>query len=896
MDNKTNLASFDEERRRRMAVERDLNLRLRQQEAIAALGEYALRCRDLDALFAEAVRLVTLTLDMELCKILQLLPNGKELLLRAGTGWTDGLVGSITVGAELNSQAGFTLLSDQPVIVSDTSAETRFAESKLLQDHQVMSGMSVVIPGRSRPFGVLGVHSRHKRDFVQHDTRFIKAIASILASSVERFHTEEELRRSRDEMAIILQGITEGVTVQDTTGKIIFANQSAAHWIGFDSVEALLTARPTEILARFILYDENGDPFPVEKLPGRLSVQNARQETARVRFRVKETGEERWSIVDAAPIFDDSGRVMQTVNIFRDITDMALSEQYQKLLAEASEQLSTSLGYREILARIAQLSVPNLADWCIVDLLADSQELQRIAVVHKDPARLQLAAEYQALYPASLESDNGVSRVLRTGQPEYYPKITDEMLSSMAHDETHLAMLRALGIVSAIVVPLSVRGKTFGAITFIWAESGRRFRQRDIELTAELARRAAIVVENARLYQEAQELNAELEQRVENRTRQLEQSYQRVAQEVEERRRAEQALQKSETLLNSLFESAPDAAILVDSTSQIVRVNQQAEQLFGYRREELFGRPIDLLIPARLRGYHARQRAHYFEDMVTRSMGAGLELSALRKDGQELPVDIMLSPVHTEQGELVICSVRNITEQKRLHAELAETHQRLFESIEAERLSLSQELHDGPIQDLYGIGLNLEALRADLPPGEALDTLMAAKDNLQMVIQGLRTICGELRPPTLAQFGLEKAIRSHLAKLRETHPGISFKAELMNDGALLSERARLALYRVYQNAVSNTLRHAGAKNILIDFRIEADEIHFVIQDDGKGFSIPRRWVDLAREGHFGLVGMIERVEAIGGRLEVESEIGRGTTVRVSVPRESAAMPAVPAVN
>jgi PAS domain S-box-containing protein len=392
-------------------------------------------------------------------------------------------------------------------------------------------------------------------------------------------------------------------------------------------------------------------------------------------------------------------------------------------------------------------------------------------------------------------------------------------------------------------------------------------------------------VENARLYQEIQIANEDLEKRVVERTRELQQANDRLLREVEERRKTEVALQKSEVMLASLFEAAPDATVLVDLAGRIVRVNRQAETLFGYERDELVGSPVDRLIPPRLRGSHTRKRLRYLQQMVNRAMGEGSDLYALRKDRSEFPVEIMLNPVQTEQGEMIICAIRDRTEQKRLQAELAEIHRRLYESIEAERLTISQELHDGPIQELYAIGIYLETLKDLLTTSRDADDLLQIKRNVQGIIQSLRGICGDLRPPTLNHFGLEKSIRSHLAHIRETHPELAIETHLMSDGSRLSERARLALYRVYQNAVSNTIRHAGATLIRVTFKIEEGEVFLSIQDNGKGFARPRKWVDLAREGHFGLVGMIERVESIGGTLEIDSAPGKGTLLRVTVPLE-----------
>ncbi len=453
-------------------------------------------------------------------------------------------------------------------------------------------------------------------------------------------------------------------------------------------------------------------------------------------------------------------------------------------------------------------------------------------------------------------------------------------------------MIRALGLRSVLIVPLIARGRILGAITLIWAESGRQYRARDVELSQELAHRAALAIDNARLFQEAQVSNAELEVRVADRTLELVEATLELANEMDERQKTELALQKSEMMLSSVFEFAPDAIFLIDPDGRIARVNQQAELLFGFSRSELVGKLIDELVPMHFRRSHAGKRRSYMREPITRSMGAGLDLFALRKDGLEFPVDIMLSPVQTEEGERVICAVRNISEQKRLQADLAETHRRLFESVEAERLRISQDLHDGPIQDLYGVALYMQMLRDFVQGTQQLEEFQAATASIQAVIQSLRVICGELRPPVLSQFGLKKAIRSHLGKVRENNPDVVIESDLMNDGLALTERTRLALYRVYQNAISNVIRHAGANHIWVDFRLEEGEIRLEIKDNGRGFTVPGKWIDLAREGHFGLVGMTERVEAIGGHMQVESEKGQGTTVRVVVPLDNSVLSAV----
>ena len=154
---------------------------------------------------------------------------------------------------------------------------------------------------------------------------------------------------------------------------------------------------------------------------------------------------------------------------------------------------------------------------------------------------------------------------------------------------------------------------------------------------------------------------------------------------------------------------------------------------------------------------------------------------------------------------------------------------------------------------------------------------------MQGVIQSLRTIAGELRPPALAPYGLEKAIRSHSQDFQEVHPDLKVRINLMPDGQQLSEPVRLALFRIYQTAMTNILRHAQATELDIRLSLDDRDVTLEIEDNGVGFHVPSRLIELARQGHLGLVSATERAEAVGGKLKVFSEPGQGTKLRVTVP-------------
>jgi PAS domain S-box-containing protein len=188
------------------------------------------------------------------------------------------------------------------------------------------------------------------------------------------------------------------------------------------------------------------------------------------------------------------------------------AERRAHYLSEASRVLASTLDYQKTLAQVAQLAVPNLADWCAVDMAGEDGSMIRLAVAHTDPAKVEWANELQKRYPVDMDAPQGVPNVLRTGVSELYSDIPDEMLAAAAIDEEHLRIMREIGFTSAMVVPLNVHGRTLGAITFVTAESGRHYGQSDLVFAEDLARRAATAIDNARLYREAQDARRSAEE------------------------------------------------------------------------------------------------------------------------------------------------------------------------------------------------------------------------------------------------------------------------------------------------------------------------------------------------------------------------------------------------
>jgi PAS domain S-box-containing protein len=193
----------------RKRVQAELKTRAKQQAAVAELGQQALAGNQVSHLMNQAVAQIAQILNVEYCKVLELLPDRNAVLLRAGVGWKDGLVGHATVSVGLDSQAGYTLLSSEPVIVEDLRREVRFNGPSLLHEHGIVSGLSVIIPGQNHPYGVLGAHTTRQRKFTKDDVHFLQATANVLASAINRQQAEAALRRAHNDLEIRVQERTQ---------------------------------------------------------------------------------------------------------------------------------------------------------------------------------------------------------------------------------------------------------------------------------------------------------------------------------------------------------------------------------------------------------------------------------------------------------------------------------------------------------------------------------------------------------------------------------------------------------------------------------------------------------------------------------------------------------------
>ena len=766
-----------------------------------------------------------------------------------------------------------------PAWISDVAHDSNFPRGKVAMKNQLHGAFGFPIGSNDETTGVIEFFSPEVRPLDKAFLHLMTALGSQIGQFIERKRAEEALRLSREQQAIILQGVADGILAQDPKGRVIYANEAAARLFGYPSPQAILEVAAAKVLQNFQVVDETGEPISGDQLPGQRALRGEPPKVTTVRFRDLRTGEGRWALVNASPVLNEQGKVQFAINIFhdvterrqaeegisrlasivessedaiisktvdgiiltwnpsaarlygytaeeaigqsiemlyppdrrnefqetterlkrgeptplhdtahvkkdgtridvsvsdsaikdsagkvtrastivRDITERKRTEERQHLLVEASSVLASSLDYEETLASVARLAVPQIADWCAVDILKDDGTLERVAIAHVDPQKVKLAQELERRYPTDPNASYGIHNVLRAGKSEFVPYASDAQIAAGARNVEHLKMLVELGLKSYIIAPLTARGRTLGALTLVSAESGRRYTPADLALAEELARRAALSVDNARLYRDAQRLNEELEQRVISRTIELQNTNRDLHAEIKERQQATEQLR----LLSAHLQSA---------------------------REE-------------------------------------------------------------------------------------------------ERLRIAREIHDELGQVLTAIKIDVSLLGekladkgAKLERGSLVEEIDSTNKLIDQTIQKMRHIIRELRPEILDHLGLSAAIEWQVQEF-QTRTGIECAFTSAIDDAHLDLDRATAVFRILQEALTNVARHAQATRVAISLKEEAGNLLLEIRDNGRGITEN----ELANQKSFGIVGMRERALAFDGEVKVEQALGGGTRVLARIP-------------
>ncbi|MFN7949682.1 MAG: ATP-binding protein [Blastocatellia bacterium] len=316
---------------RRQAEDR-LKERARQQQAVARLGERALVNRDFQALLADAVRLIRETIEVEFCAMLQLQPDGQRLRAAALAGWTADPHEQAGAATGTSSQAGYTLLTSEPVIVRDARTETRFSIPATFSEYRIRSGLSVIIPGLTQPFGVLAAHTIRRRAFTRDDITFMQSFAHIIAEAQRRWQAEAQVAESRQRLQVTLASIGDAVIATDEAGRVTLLNGIAQKLTGWQEADA--HGRPLREVFHIINEkSRQGVESPVDRVIREGTIVGLANHT----LLVGRDGQERPVEDSGAPIRAADGKLLGVVLVFRDVTERRRAEQEREDLLQREQ-------------------------------------------------------------------------------------------------------------------------------------------------------------------------------------------------------------------------------------------------------------------------------------------------------------------------------------------------------------------------------------------------------------------------------------------------------------------------------------------------------------------------------------------------------------------------------
>jgi PAS domain S-box-containing protein len=449
-------------------------------------------------------------------------------------------------------------------------------------------------------------------------------------STLEARSHQESLRESEERFRLMVEGVKDyAIFMLDPGGCVTTWNDGAERIVGYGE---------EEILGRHF-----SSFYPEEDVERGHSEDVLRAALAEGRYveegsKVRQDGSRFWASAVITTLRDRKGNLKGFSMVVHDTTERKHADDVLRFLAESGATLSSSLDYRDTLANVARLAVPILADWCAVDVMEEDGSVERLAVEHSDPEKVALAYELQERYPSDPEATRGVRKVLQTGEPDMMAEIPDELLDQAAMDVEHRTIMRELGVRSYMVVPMVARGRSHGAITLVSAESGRRYEETDLRLAEELARRAALAVDNAKLYEEAQR-------------------------EIAERREAEEALLQSEGRYRTVVKQAAEGIFIVDiDTKLILEANAAYRNLLGYTAQDMLGLGLTLYDVVA----HDRKSIDlYLEQIQEEGVHFIGERRHRRKDGSLVDVEVSSSVISYGGGEALCVIVHDITERKR---------------------------------------------------------------------------------------------------------------------------------------------------------------------------------------------------------------------------------------
>jgi signal transduction histidine kinase len=620
------------------------------------------------------------------------------------------------------------------------------------------------------------------------------------------------------------------------------------------------------------------------------------------------------AVLNSVAVAGDEGDTLLRV-FLSDVTEQKRVDEVRQFLSKANARLAGSLDYHTTLANIAHLCVPFLADWCVVDVLEDDGSIQRLVVAHVDRAKDDLARELQRRYPPAANPRHIVSKVISTGKSNIMSEVGDSVLVDAARDIEHLRILRELGVKSHMIVPLTARQRALGAITFVSAESGRRYGNADLALAEELAHRAGLAVENARLYRKAEEaatqerrhathlqglnraaltINSHLTlktvlQMITEHARELIGAHEAITSLVDRR--------SGNQLINAVSFSAryeawrhysahpDDSGIysLVMRTNMPVRMTQ--DELEAHPMWRNFGKEAGKHPP--LRGWLAAPLI----DSQGNNMGL-IQLSD-KYEGEFAEEDVAIAVQLAQMASVAVTNAHLYQE-----AQEAVTARDEFLSIASHELrtpltSLILQLQNmlRSIRDSGTEGVSPQRLQTRLEGALTQSQRLARLVNELLDVSRITSGHLDLQ---LEEVDLAGVVREVLERFEEELQLSGSEVSVSIPLAVVGRWDRFRLDQVVTNLLSNAIKYGRGRRVEITIEATGDSALLKVRDEGVGIAaqdlerVFSRFEHAGSGRNYGGLGLglyiVRRtVEAMGGSVRAESELGAGSTFVVELP-------------
>jgi PAS domain S-box-containing protein len=480
---------------KRQEAELALEIHADQQAVIAQLSQQALAGTDLQTLMNSCVMLVAQNLKVEYCKVLEVLPDGERLLLRAGVGWQPGLVGQASVSNDINSQAGYTMLAQSPVIVGNLKQETRFHGPELLDDHDVVGGISVVIHGQESAFGVLGAHTTKERVFTKDDVYFLQAIANVLATAIERHRFEKALKISEERWQLAVRSTNDGIWDWNRKTEEVFFSRRWQEMLGYDNGE--ITHNINEWFSR--IHPEQLD-----------SVQEAIADhcAQKTPFFIHEhqiqchDGSYKWILARGQAVWDENGHIVRIIGGMMDISKRrAALEELQQVQAELQRQNWRSQLFADITLKIRHsLEIDQILQTSVTEVQKLLQT-DRVLILRVHPNGTYIVRKEAGVpgLPVVCGEIMG-EKSLGKGYIEQYRQGRISAINDINQaplQPCYVQWLQKFGVKANLIVPVFRESQLWGLLIAHQCDFPRQWTEWEIELLRQLADQIGIALDQS---------------------------------------------------------------------------------------------------------------------------------------------------------------------------------------------------------------------------------------------------------------------------------------------------------------------------------------------------------------------------------------------------------------